>query len=97
MQVGGEDAGVFVDGAVLHHYIVGTRDFHHIPEALVEEINLEIERPTRYVVVVVFEIRVEVYVLKAGYPSIMLCKHCGKGGLSASDISGYCNMHIVQV
>ena len=48
VKIGGENPGIFVDGAVLNDDIVGLGDVHHILESLVEEVNLEVERPPPY-------------------------------------------------
>ena len=43
MQVGGKDARVLIDGAVLDDVDVALRDLDHLLEALVQEVDLQIE------------------------------------------------------
>ena len=97
MVVGGEDVHALVDAPVLDDILVGMSEFQQVLEALLEEVNLKVEGPSRYVFVVVFEVRVIVHGLKLCCPAIVLCEHIGEGGLTASNVSGDDDVHSLLV
>ena len=94
VEVGGEDAGVLVDGAVLHYDFLRVRYLHHVLEPLVQEIDLEVERPPRHVLIEVGEVGVEVYRFILGRPAVMRGQKPGQGRLAAAYISCYRYVHI---
>ena len=94
MQVGGEDAGIFKDGAVLNDGFVGSGNLHHVAKALVQEVNLQVERPSAHVFIVVSQVGIVVNGLEVGSPSVALGKHLGERCFSASYVSGNSYMHI---
>ena len=93
MQVGREDAGVFVDTAVLHDDLVALADFYHVQEALVQEVNLDIERPALHIVVEVGKIGVVIDRFEFRGPFEVLHEHLGQRGFSTADIAGYRDVH----
>ena len=95
VQVGGKDARVLIDGAVLDDVDIALRDFNHLLEALVQEVNLQVERPACHVGIEVFQIGIVVHGLKTRAPPVVLGKQLGQGGLAAADVSCYCDMHIL--
>ena len=95
MQVRGKDARVLIDGAVLDDVDFTLRDLHHFLEALVQEVDLQVEWPARHVGIEVLQIGVVVHGLKPRAPPVMFGKQLGQGGLAAADVSCYCDMHII--
>ena len=71
VEVGREDTCVLVDSTVLNDVLVGLAYFDNILEALVEEIDLQVERPARHILVEISEIGVILYALEAWFPAIM--------------------------
>ena len=73
--------------------MVGTRDIEQVAESLLEEIDLECKRPPWDVLVVVFEIWVELHGLKLRCPPIVSGEHRGERGFPTTYISCYSYMH----
>ena len=94
LVVGGEDIDPFVDAAVLDDGVRGAGNLQQVAEPLFEEVDLQCERPSRDVLIIVFKVRVIVDSLEAGLPSVMLGEHSGERCLAAPDISSYCDVHI---
>ena len=61
VEVRREDARVLVDCAVLDDHFVELGDVDYVLEALVQEVYLEVERPSFHILVEVCKIRVIVY------------------------------------
>jgi hypothetical protein len=61
-------------------------------QPVIEEIHLQVERPAGHILVKVIEVRVVLHVLKTGFPAVMLSEHFGEGGLTGSNVAGYCHM-----
>ena len=97
VEIGREDARILKDGAVLDNDVVLPGDIHDILEALVEEVDLEVERPARHVGVEVIEIGVELDGFEVGLPSIVAGKQGGECGLPAPDISSDDDVHVMCV
>ena len=93
VEVWGKDFGIFKDGAVLNDGIVGLCNGNNVFETFVEKIDLQIERPSGHVVVEVFKIRVVVNGFEERFPVVVFCQHFGERGFSATDVSGYCDVH----
>ena len=93
VEIGGKDASVLKDGAVLDDGVAASTDGHNVFETLVEKIDLQVERPSVHVLIEVFKIRIEVYRFEEGRPVVVLGEHFGQRGLSAADVSGYGNVH----
>ena len=93
VEVRSEDSRILVDGPVLNDDIVGLGNLHHVLETLVQEINLEIERPSAHILIEVREIWIEIDRLVFRCPSVPGSEHPRESGLSAADVSGYCYMH----
>ena len=74
VQVGGKDVGIFVYRAVLYNYIVAPADLNYVAEALVQEIDLQVERPSLHILVKICEIGVVVNWFKAGSPFEVLAE-----------------------
>ena len=68
-------------------------DLDHVEEALVEEVDLDIERPAFHVVVEISQIGVEVHGFVFGGPVEVVDQHPGEGGLAAADVACYRDMH----
>ena len=92
--VGGEDIDALKDAAVLDDGLLGAGDVEQVAEALLEEIDLQGERPPGDVLVVVLKIWIELHGLKLRCPPIVTGEHRGERGLSTSYISCYGNMHL---
>lgn len=97
VEVGGEDAGVLKDGAVLHHDVLSLGDGHYILETLVEEIDLQVERPPRHVGVEVCKVGIVFHGLKFRRPAVVLGQHTGQCRLAAADVACYCYVHSYEV
>jgi hypothetical protein len=70
MQVGRKDTGIFKDGAILDDGILGLGNLHHLLKPFVEEIDLEIERPTGHVGIKICQIGIIVYGFETWCPTI---------------------------
>jgi len=92
VQVGGEDAGIFVNGAVLNDGFLAALDIDHLAEAAVEKEDLQVEGPTRHVLVKVEEIRVVLHVLVMGFPPVVFSQQLRQRGLAGANVSGYGHM-----
>ena len=89
MIVDGEDIDSLKNAPVLDDGFFRVGDVKQVPETLLKEINLQRERPSGDVLVIVLEIRIVFDRLKLGRPAIVLGKQMGERGLAASYIS--CN------
>ena len=87
MQVGREDVGVLVDGAVLDHIATAAADLQQLLEARVEEEDLQVEAPPLHVLVEVEQVGVVVHGLLQLVPLVMFGQELGEGGLSGADIA----------
>ena len=70
MQVGCENLSVLEDSTVLDDGFLVLCYFHHVVEALVQEIDLQVERPSFHVLVVVSEVRVVVHRFEVRLPTV---------------------------
>ena len=92
VQIGGEDVGILVNGAILKDIGVACRQ--HIQRLLntaAEKRYLKLERPTAHVVIEIADIRV-IGLLEIGFGPVMSGQNIGKGRLAAPDIA--CNSYI---
>ena len=64
VKVGRKDAGILKDRAVLYDVLVALAYLHHLLKALVEEIDLQVERPSRHVLIEVVKIGVVLHRFK---------------------------------
>ena len=97
MQVRCKDARILIYGAVLDDHLVAVSDVHHVLEPLVEEINLQIERPSFHILVKISQIWVKIYRLELRRPTVVRRQHLGKRSLAASYVSCNRYMHILVV
>jgi hypothetical protein len=72
VEVGSKYAGVFIDGAVLDDDVIAFADLNYVTETLVQEINLEVERPPFHIFVEVCQIGIEIHWFEPGSPMIMI-------------------------
>ena len=72
VQVGRKNIGVFVDGAVLNHVFALTPYAVNLAEPAVQEVNLQVEGPSRHVVIKLVEVGILVHLFKVGLPAIVL-------------------------
>ena len=93
MQVGGEDIGILVEGAVLDKVDARLLDVVYLLEAGVKEINLEIETPATHVLVEAVDVRIVVRRFEQSLIAVMFGQLLGEGGFPRTDISCYCDMH----
>ena len=94
VEVGGEDAGVFEDGTVLHDGVGALGDLDYLLEALGQEVDLDVEGPTGHVGIVICQIGIVVDGLEAWCPTVALGEHLGECGFAATDVAGDGDMHI---
>ena len=93
MVIGREHIDTLEDGAVLNDGMVGLGDVEQVTEALLQEVHLQCERPTRDVGIVILEVGIVVHSLEAWLPAVVACEHVGERCLSAPYVSCYCYMH----
>ena len=93
MQVGRKDERIFVNGAVLYHVPVVPTDVHHLPKTAVQEVDLEVERPTLHFRVEVVQIGVFINILKVRFPTVVSGQQLGQGSLPRPNISGNGYVH----
>ena len=93
MEIGGEYARIFKDGAVLDDDLVRLGDIHYFLETFGQKVDLEMERLAGHVLIVVLQIGIVVHGLKAWCPIVTAGQHLGKGGLAASYVSCDGYMH----
>lgn len=70
MKVGRKDASILKDCTVLDDVFIALTNLNHFFEALVEEINLKVERPSRHITIEIVEVRIVFYWLKTRRPII---------------------------
>ena len=97
VEVRGEDAGVLEDSTVLDDGVATLGYLDHVAEALVKEIDLEVEAPAVHVLIEVLQVGVHVNWLEARRPAVTLDEQLGQGGLAAPDVSCYRYMHILRI
>jgi len=88
VEVGGENVGIFVNGAVLHHGDITLQNFENLLISVVQEIDLKIERPALHVVVKICEVGVVFGALKMRDPTELSGEFFAKGGLSGTYVAG---------
>ena len=93
VKIGGKDACVFKDGAVLNDGMFAFGNFNHFLESFVKEVDLCVERPAGHVGVEVGQIGIVVNWFKTWCPSVTVGEHFGERGLATANISCYCDMH----
>ena len=89
-----KDVDTLVDGAVLNDGVVSLLNGQQVAKTLFEEVDLEVERPPIDVLVVVLQVRVLLNSLEAWLPAIVAGQHLRQRGLSATNVSCYCDVHI---
>lgn len=70
MKVGRKDASILKDCTVLDDVFIALTNLYHFFEALVEEINLKVERPSRHITIEIVEVRIVFYWLETRRPII---------------------------
>lgn len=61
MEMGRKDVCIFVDRAVLNGGLLVSPDFVHLPEAAVQEIDLQVKRPSRHILVKVAQVGIVIH------------------------------------
>ncbi len=92
MKVRGKDMGILVDGPILYDHLVTILNLNNLFQAVIEEVHLEIERPTGHVLIEVVEVRIVLHILEPGFPIIMFGQLLRKRGFACTYVTGYCNM-----
>ena len=89
VQVRGKDVCVFIDSSVLNDNSFAFLDVDDLLETVIEEIYLQVKRPTGHILIEVVEIGVVFYILIPGFPVIMASQQISEGGFPGADISCY--------
>jgi hypothetical protein len=98
MQVRGKNIGIFIDGAVLDDATFAAANLKDIVEAVVEEIDLQVERPTLHVFIEIVYVGIFFNIFEVWLPIEMVGEEFGKGGFSGTDVSGKCYvLHVVKI
>ena len=88
MQVGCEDVGVFVDGAILDDGFVAAEDGEDLLVAVVQEEDLEVERPALHVVVKVAEVGIVVGGFEVHFPAELFAELFAERRFPGADVAG---------
>ena len=96
VEIGCKDTGILEDGAVLDDGVGTLGNLDHLLEALVEEVDLQVERPPLHVGIEVLQVGVVVYGFESGGPSVTVGQHFGQRGLTTANVSCYCDMHTFE-
>ena len=96
LVVGGKHIDTLEDRPVLYDGTFGVCYLENVAEAFFEEVDLECERPSVNIVVVVFQVRVMRHRLKLRCPSVMFGQHSGEGGFPAPYVACYSDVHVMQ-
>jgi len=97
MEVGGKDACILENGAVLNDGFGALANLHDVLEALVQEVDLEVERPAAHVLIEIVEIGVVVDGLEACRPAVVGSKELGEGGFATTYVSCDGDMHFFKL
>ena len=92
--VGCKDIYTFEDGTVLDDRLRTVLDFEQILESLLEIEHFHIECPSGNVLVIIIDIGVICHGFQEFLPTIVFGEHLGQRGLTATDVSCYCYIHL---
>ena len=93
MQVGSENVGIFVQGAVLDDILAFLMGVEKLACASVQIVNLDVERPTTHILVKTVDIGIRFGGLVYGPIAIMASQHLGQCRLSRTNIPCNSNVH----
>ena len=88
VQVGRKNVGVFVDGSVLNDRVVALQNIEHLLVAMVEKINLQVERPPLHVVVEVCEVGIVVSAFEVRLPVEMAGEFFTERSFACANVPG---------
>ena len=74
---------IFKNRSVLNNRLISVLDIHHLAESGVEEIYLQVERPTLHFFIEIVQIGIVVSSFVLCFPLIMFGKKSCKGGFPA--------------
>src|SRR5690606_19514971 len=92
VQVVRKNVSVFVYGSVLNYSGVTLLNLLNLPEPCIEEVDLQVKRPARHVIVKIAQVGIFIYRLVQGCPAVMLSQACCKLCLTRTNISRYRNV-----
>jgi len=72
MQVGRKDAGILKDGTVLDNGLLRLGNLNHLLETLVQEVYLQIKRPTGHVGIEDCQLAIVIYGFEPWRPAITM-------------------------
>lgn len=96
-QIGGENIGILVDGAILHDGSAALLYLLHLTVATGQKKNLQVERPALHVHVEIGQIRIAFRVFVMDFPAKMARQKFAKGGLTRPDVPRYGNVFDISV
>ena len=89
---GRKNKSILIYSAVLHHYIGTLLYVDNLLETVVQEINLQIERPPWHIVVKIVQIRVVLHILVVGLPFEVFSQNLGQSSFTGTNVSGNSDM-----
>ena len=92
MKVWRENKGILVDSTVLHHGIRALLNVDNLLETVVQEINLQIERPPWHIVIEIVKVRVVLNVLVVGLPVKALGQNLRQSSFTGTYVAGNSDM-----
>jgi hypothetical protein len=87
VKIGSEDVGILIDCAVLNNRLFAFADLSNLIKPVIKKIDLEVKGPPLHVIVEITEIRIMIYGLIQGHPTIMFGQLLDQGGFPRSDVS----------
>ncbi len=87
-QVGSEDAGIFINSAVLYHTGFTIPYFYEVLDAVIEKVYLQVEGPAGHVFIKINQVWVVFHIFKMRGPLVLLGEHAGKRGFAGADVAG---------
>ena len=82
MKVRCKDVSIFINGSVLNHLFTTFVDVVYLTKSTVQEIDLQVERPTLHVFIKVVKIRIIVGIFEVGCPVVVFRQQLCEGGFT---------------
>ena len=93
MQVRSEDVRVLVDRSILYHVATTTTDLQQLLKATVQKENLQVEAPTRHVLVEIEQVWVVVHRFFQAVPLVVLGQKLRERGFPGANVACYRDVH----
>ena len=89
VQVRRKNVGIFVDGPVLHNGLITPVNAQYLCVTIMEEIDLQVERPALHIQVEIAEVGIIVRRLIMHFPTEVFAQLSAEGGFASTDVAGY--------